>query len=169
MSPCFKLLREHHCYTSTWIHPSKPAIKMAIGPWWEQTQWFSHVLLLSASSGVSDPPTTDPLMIRSWELLGPCDSPSKFWCKHMPPNFGTKEILFQNYHVRAPDRPVVTGKEFWSGVYYSSPSISTHEPMLQNFFRALSLHGRLDSLVRANSTIQPCFTSICLLGCFRSR
>ena len=25
----------------------------------------------------------------------------KFWCKHMPPNFGIKMILFQNFYLSA--------------------------------------------------------------------
>ena len=44
------------------------------------------------------------LMTWSWELLSSYNHSSKFWCKHMPPNFGIKVILFQNYHVHTPDR-----------------------------------------------------------------
>ena len=29
----------------------------------------------------------------------------------MPPNFGIKEILFQNYHASVSNRPVVMGEE----------------------------------------------------------
>ena len=39
----------------------------------------SRFLDFASESAVSDPPATDPLMIRSYELLGPCDFPSEFW------------------------------------------------------------------------------------------
>jgi len=121
------------------------------------------------------------LMTWSWELLSPCDSSSKFWCKHMPPNFGIKVILFQNYHVCIPDWSTVTGREPWSGVHCLSPLASTHEPMPQNF---LQKHHRftgtwihfpgpaikcLSDPSESNLTIQPCFPSICSLECSRLR
>ena len=67
----------------------------------------------------------------------------------MPPNFGIKLILFQNYHVYTPNRSIVTGRESWSGVYYLSPFLPAYEPMLQNFTRASLLHGHLDSSFQA--------------------
>ena len=94
----------------------------------------------------------------------------------MPPNFGIKVILFQNYHACTSDRSIVTGRESWSGVYCLSPSLPAYEPMLQNFTRASSLHGRLDPFFRptikclsdsgeSNSTTQLCFSSACFLEC----
>ena len=62
-------------------------------------------------SAGSDLHAIDSLMTWSWELSIPCDSSSKFWCKHMPPNFGIKLILFQNYHACIPDWSTVTGRE----------------------------------------------------------
>ena len=50
----------------------------------------------------------------------------------MPPNFGTKEILFRNYHVRAPDRPVVTGKESWGSTIHRCP-YQTMSPCFKKF------------------------------------
>ena len=114
----------------------------------------------------------DSLMTWSWELLSPCDSSSKFWCKHMPPNFRIKVILFQNYRVCIPDRSAVTGRESWSGVYCLLLPMSTHEPMLQNFLREhhcftgtwiylfRSAIKCLSDPSKSNSTIQPCFSSI---------
>ena len=101
----------------------------------------------------------------------------KFWCKQMPPNFGIKVILFQNYHVCTPDRSIVMGRESWSGAYYLSLSLPTYEPILQSFMRALLLHGRLDPSFQtdykcmsdsgeSNPTTQFCFSS-CFLECPR--
>ena len=100
----------------------------------------------------------------------------KFWCKHMPPNFGIKVILFQNYHACTLDRSVVMGRESWSGVYYLSPFLPAYEPMLQNFTRASLLHGLLDpsfrltikclsDSVESNSTTQLCFSFARFLEC----
>ena len=123
----------------------------------------------------------DPLMTWSRELLSPYESTSKFWCKHMPSNFGIKVILFQNYHVCMPDRSAVMGKESWSGVYYLSLSMPAHEPMLQKLlwehhcFTGTWIHPSrpaikcLSDPVESNSTIQPCFSSICFLECSRLR
>ena len=80
-------------------------------------------------------------MTWSWELSSPCDSPSKFRCKHMPPNFGIKETLFHNYHVYVPDRSAIMGKESWSGVYCLSPPMSAHENASKTFMEP---HGSLD-------------------------
>ena len=68
----------------------------------------------------------------------------------MPPNFGIKVILFQNYHVYIPDWSTVMGREPWSGVYCLSPLASTPEPMPQNLSL---LHGHLDSSLRAGYQI----------------
>ena len=120
-------------------------------------------------------------MTWSWELSSPCDSSSKFWCKHMPPNFGIKVILFQNYHVCIFDGSAVMGRESWSGVHCLSRLASTHEPMPQNFsqkrhcFTDTWIHllrpaiKCLSDLGESNSTIQPCFSSTCLLECSRLR
>ena len=120
-------------------------------------------------------------MTWAWELLSPCDSSSKFWCKHMPPNFRIKVILFQNYHVFIFDGFVVTSRESWFGVYCLSSPMSAHEPMLQNFLRehhcftgtwihlSRSAIKCLSNLGESNSTIQLCFSSICPLECFRLR
>ena len=120
-------------------------------------------------------------MTWSWELSSPCDSSSKFWCKHMPSNFGIKVILFQNYHVRVPDRSAVTGKESWSRFYCLSPSVPAHELMLQKLlwehhcFMGTWIHPSrpaikcLSDAGESNSTIQPCFSSTCLLECSRLR
>ena len=46
-----------------------------------------------------DPYAIDSLIgiiLEAFEF--PCSSP-KFWCKHMPPNFGIKVILFQNSYL----------------------------------------------------------------------
>ena len=119
-------------------------------------------------------------LIPRWHDLGSIWVPAillpKFWCKHMPPNFGIKVILFQNYHVCTPDRSIVMGRESWSGVHCLSPSLPAYEPMLQSFTRASLLHGRLDPSFRptikclsdsgeSNSTTQLCFSSICFLEC----
>ena len=120
-------------------------------------------------------------MTWSWELSSTCDSSSKFWCKHMPPNFGIKVILFQNYHVCIPDRSVIMGRESWSGVYCLSSSMLTHEPMLQNLsrechcFTGIWIHLSRPAIKcpsdpgESNSTIQLCFSSISRLECFRLR
>ena len=117
-------------------------------------------------------------MTWSWELSSSYDSSSKFWCKHMAPNFGIKVILFQNYRVCIPDRSAVTGRESWSGVYCLSSPMSTHEPMLQNFlqehhcFMGTWIHLSRPAIKclsdpgESNSTIQLCFPSICPLECF---
>ena len=68
----------------------------------------------------------------------------------MPPNFRIKVILFQNYHVRTPNRFIVTGRESWSGVYCLSPFLPTYEPMFQNFMRASLLYRRLDPSFQAD-------------------
>ena len=117
-------------------------------------------------------------------ILGAVESlrpSSKFWCKHMPPNFGIKVILFQNYHVFIFDGSAVMGRESWSGVYCLSPPMSAHEPMLQNFLRehhcftGTWIHPSrlaikcLSDPGESNSTIQPCFSSICLSECSQLR
>ena len=94
----------------------------------------------------------------------------------MPPNFGIKVILLQNYHACTSDRSGVIGRQSWSGVYYLSPSLPTYEPMLQGFTRESLLHGRLDSSFqtdykclsnpgKSNSTTQLCLSSVCFLEC----
>ena len=120
-------------------------------------------------------------LIPWWHDLGsfrvPATSSSKFWCKHIPPNFGIKVILFQNYHICIPDWSTVTGRELWSRVHYLSLLASTHEPMPQNFLQErrcftgtwihlpkLAIKG-LSDLGESSSTIQPCFSSICFLEC----
>jgi len=117
----------------------------------------SRFQFFSSKSASSDLHAIDSFMTWSWELSSPCDSPSKFWCKHMPPNSGIKVILFQNYHVCIPDRSVVTGRESWSGVYCLSLSIPAHELMLQTFTIASLLHGHLGSCFQAGykMSIQP--------------
>ena len=75
-------------------------------------------------------------LIPWWHDLGSfrvtATSSSKFWCKHMPPNFGIKVILSQNYRICIPNKSTVTGRESWSRVYHLLSSMSAHEPMLQN-------------------------------------
>ena len=68
----------------------------------------------------------------------------------MPPNFGIKVILFQNFHACASNRSVVTGRESWSRVHYLSSSLPAYEPILQSFMRAPFLHGRLDPSFQAD-------------------
>ena len=89
-------------------------------------------------------------MTRSLGASNSCIPLLKFWCKHMPPNFGIKVILFQNFHTCASDRSIVMGRESWSGVHYLSSSLPAYEPMLQSFTRASSLHGRLDPSFQAD-------------------
>ena len=79
----------------------------------------------------------DSLMTWYWELLSSYNPFSKFWCKHMPSNFGIKVILFQNYHIFIFDGSVVTGRESWSGVFYLSLPMLAHEPMLHNFYESI--------------------------------
>ena len=98
----------------------------------------------------------------------------------MPPNFGIKVILFQNYPVCIPDWSTVTGREPWSGVHRSLPLASIHEPMPKTFARVPLFHGHLDSsswagykmLIRPwqeHSLLQPCFSSIRLSECSQLR
>ena len=120
-------------------------------------------------------------MSWSWELSSPYDPSSKFWCKHMPPNFGIKVILFQNYHVCIPEWFIIMGREPWFGVHCLLPLASTHEPMPQNFYKSVTaswvtwihLPGPaikcLSDSSESNSTIQPCFSSIYSLECSQLR
>ena len=116
--------------SSSWSVTIIPAVG------WEISK-FSFQFCVQIKSTGFDLHAIDSLMTWSRELSSPCDPSSKFWCKHMPPDFGIKEILFQNYHVCVPDRSVVMGKEFWSRVYYLLPSVLVHETMLQNFYESI--------------------------------
>ena len=116
-----------------------------------------------------------------WEFSSLWNPSSKFWCKHMPPNFGIKVILFQNYHVCIPNWSIVMGREPRSGVHCLSPLASIHERMPQNFlqehhcFTGIWIHPSrpaikcLSNPGERNSTIQPCLSSTCLLECSRLR
>ena len=155
-----------------------PIVAFVIICWRYLKKVDSYVAFESADTDLH---TIDSLMTWSWVLSSPYDSSSKFWCKYMPPNFGIKVILFQNYHVCIPDRSAVMGRESWSRVYYLSSSMSAHEPMLQNLLReyhcftGIWIHLSKPAIKclsdpgESNSTIQLCFSSISPLECFRFR
>ena len=63
----------------------------------------------------------------------------------MPPNFGIKVILFQNYHVFIFDGSAVIGKESWSGSTVCRRLCQLMSPCFTTFTRASLLHGHLDS------------------------
>ena len=94
----------------------------------------------ASKSADIDPCAIDSLMMQSWKLRVFPHLSSKFWCKHMPPNFGIKIILFQNYHVYTSDGSTVPGRESSSGDYYPSPSptsLPAHEPIPQKFHESI--------------------------------
>ena len=104
----------------------------------------------ASESAGSDPHAIDSLLTWFWEFSSSWDPPSKFWCKHMPPNFWIKVILFQNYPVCILDWSTTMGREPWSGVHRSSPLASIHESMPKTFVRAPLFHGHLDSSSQAS-------------------
>ena len=137
--------------------------------------WREPILVLHSNQLI---PTFMQSIPWSWELLSSCNSSSKFLCKHMPLNFRIKVILFQNYHVYTPDRSAVTGRESWSGVYCFVTvyvSLWAHASKLlreHHCFTGTWIHLSRPAIKclsdpgESNSTIQPCFSSICLLECF---
>ena len=150
---------------------SAPIVAFVVICWRYPKKAESSVAFESADSDLH---AIDSSKTWSWEFSSPCDPSSKFWCKHMPPNFGVKVILFQNYLVCIPNWSVVMGRESWSRVYCLSPPIA-HEPMPQNFLQEHhcfmgnwihlpkpAIKGLSDPGERS-STIQPCFSSICSL------
>ena len=75
---------------------------------------------------------------------------SKFWCKHMPPNFGIKVILFQNsylsvYHAATVLlRDICVTPNFPDRVLYNAPIVSfpTHSACLLSLLSRTNLNSR---------------------------
>ena len=68
MSPCFKALWGHHCFTGAWIHLSRPTINV-YPTLARATQQLSYVSLLLASLvplAPPEPPWSNSLLWGSW-------------------------------------------------------------------------------------------------------
>jgi len=88
-------------------------------------------------------------MTWPWDLLSPYDSSSKFWCKHMPPNFGIKVILFQIIMSISLIGPQSRVKNLDLGSTICRRLCQLMSPCFKTFTRASLLHGPLDSSFQA--------------------
>ena len=100
----------------------------------------------------------------------------KFWCKHMPPNFGIKVILFQNFHACASDRFISWVENLDLGSTFCHHLCQPMSPCFKTLrehhcFMGVWIHLSrptikcLSDSSESNSTTQLCFSSACFLEC----
>jgi len=84
---------------------------------------------------------------------------SKFWCKHMPPNFGIKMILFQNFYLFVP-RVATAHSEVYAWLlisraeFYIIPQ-QYHFQLAQSAYFSLLSWASFNILIRHHQSLNP--------------